>query len=85
MPGALIVNPFDIDAVKHALLEAHRMPAAERRGRMGQMRDAVGESDVHGWASAFLRRLSRSRLRSVVGGSDRQLHPPAPLASGTES
>jgi trehalose 6-phosphate synthase len=85
MPGALIVNPFDIDAVKHALLEARRMPVAERRGRMGQMRDAVGESDVHGWASAFLRRLSRSRLRSVVGGSDRQLHPPTPLASGTES
>ena len=30
MPGALIVNPFDIDAVKQAMLHARRMPVAER-------------------------------------------------------
>jgi trehalose 6-phosphate synthase len=65
MPGALMVNPFDIDAVKQAMLRARRMPAAERASRMREMRDAVGRTDVHTWASSFLKRLSRSRLRSV--------------------
>ena len=30
MPGALIVNPFDIDAVKQAMMRARRMTAGER-------------------------------------------------------
>jgi len=65
LPGALIVNPFDIDAVKQAMLQAHRMPRDERESHMREMREAVGKTDVHQWASSFLRRLSRSRLRTV--------------------
>jgi trehalose 6-phosphate synthase len=65
MPGALIVNPFDIDAVKQAMMRARRMTAGERASRMSEMRAAVERADVHTWASSFLRRLSRSRLRSV--------------------
>jgi trehalose 6-phosphate synthase len=74
MPGALIVNPFDIDAVKQAMLQARRMPPEERAARMSEMRQAVGETDVHAWASSFLRRLSRSRLRRVENA-------PGPLRS----
>jgi trehalose 6-phosphate synthase len=66
MPGALIVNPFDIDAVKQAMLRARHMTTTEREQRMRDMRDAVGRTDVHAWASSFLRRLSRSRLRPVA-------------------
>jgi alpha,alpha-trehalose-phosphate synthase [UDP-forming] len=65
MPGASIVNPYDIDAVKYAMLQARRMPAEERAERMRTMREAVREYDVHDWANEFLRRLSRSRLRPV--------------------
>jgi trehalose-6-phosphate synthase len=76
MPGALIVNPYDIDAVKKALLDARRMPAAERDERMRSMREAVCRTDVHTWAAGFLRRLGRSRLRTVA--------PPSPTARATE-
>jgi len=80
MPGALIVNPFDIDAVKQAMLRARRMPADERASRMSEMRTAVERTDVHTWASSFLRRLSRSRLRSVSGPST-ELRPAAGLGT----
>jgi len=65
MPGALIVNPYDIDAVKQALLDARRMGVAEQEERMRSMRGAVCSTDVHMWAESFLRRLGRSRLRTV--------------------
>jgi trehalose 6-phosphate synthase len=83
MPGALIVNPFDIDAVKQAMLRARHMPVAEREARMGEMRDAVGQTDVHTWASSFLRRLSRSRLRTS-GIASPHLRAAPNLASGGE-
>jgi len=83
MPGALIVNPFDIDAVKHAMLQARRMPEDERISRMREMRDAVVQTDVHQWASSFLRRLSRSRLRTVEGATPR-LRAATNVASGGE-
>ena len=75
MPGALIVNPYDIDAVKQAMLSSKRMPSSERVERMQEMREAVGRHDVHAWAASFLRRLGRSRLRSVP-------LPPDPKPSG---
>jgi trehalose-6-phosphate synthase len=84
MPGALIVNPFDIDGVKQAMMQARHMPVAERRSRMSEMRNAVGRSDVHDWASSFLRRLSRSRLRTV-DSSPPHLRAAPSLASGGES
>jgi trehalose 6-phosphate synthase len=84
MPGALIVNPFDIDAVKQAMLQARRMPLDERASRMAEMREAVGRTDVHTWASSFLRRLSRSRLRSV-GTTPPPLRTAAGPASRGES
>jgi len=84
MPGALIVNPFDIDGVKQAMMAARHMPAAERRSRMSEIRNAVGRTDVHTWASSFLRRLSRSRLRTVES-SPPHLRAAPTLASGGES
>ncbi len=83
MPGALIVNPFDIDAVKQAMLQARHMSATERATRMGEMREAVSQTDVHTWASSFLRRLNRSRLRTVDVTPPR-LRGASNLASGGE-
>jgi alpha,alpha-trehalose-phosphate synthase [UDP-forming] len=68
MPGALIVNPYDIDAVKQALVTARRMSPVERTARMESMRESVRSHDVHAWANSFLRRLGRSRLRPVDTG-----------------
>jgi trehalose 6-phosphate synthase len=84
MPGALIVNPFDLDAVKQAMLQARHMPAQERTERMREMREAVGRTDVHQWASSFLRRLSRSRLRTVENTPPR-VRSATNLASGGDT
>jgi len=57
LPEALIINPYDIEAIKSALLTALSLPVAERRSRMSSMRDNVRHHDVHRWAQHFLERL----------------------------
>src|SRR6185295_18786618 len=51
---ALIVNPFDIDAVADALDRALSMPSDERRARMSALRDRIRTRDVHAWVRGFL-------------------------------
>jgi trehalose 6-phosphate synthase/phosphatase len=51
---ALLVNPFDIDAVAEALDTALSMPDDERRARMSALRDRVRANDVHQWVRRFL-------------------------------
>ncbi len=51
---ALIVNPFDLDAVAEAIRTAVTMPADERRARMSALRERVRRSDVHVWVERFL-------------------------------
>lgn len=58
LPGALVVNPYDTEGVKRALLTAYRMPAAERAERMTAMREQVRHHTVHDWAQTFLERLN---------------------------
>ncbi len=51
---ALLVNPFDIDAVAETLHRALTMPEDERRARMSALRDRVRANDVHAWVGRFL-------------------------------
>ena len=51
---ALVVNPFDVEAVAEALHRALSMPQDERRARMSALRDRVRAHDVHAWVSRFL-------------------------------
>jgi trehalose 6-phosphate synthase/phosphatase len=51
---ALLVNPFDIDAVADALARALTMPEDERRARMSALRDRVRRGSVHNWVRGFL-------------------------------
>jgi trehalose 6-phosphate synthase/phosphatase len=51
---ALLVNPFDIEAVAEALHRALTMPEDERRARMSALRDRVRTNDVHAWVRRFL-------------------------------
>jgi trehalose 6-phosphate synthase/phosphatase len=51
---ALIVNPFDIEAVASALHRALSMQADERQARMSALRDRVRTHDVHAWVHDFL-------------------------------
>lgn len=49
-----LVNPWDIDGTKQAILRAASQASAEGTRRMRAMRRRVFEDDVHHWAAAFL-------------------------------
>ncbi len=51
---AYLVNPYDIDGTKEAILAAVGASPSEQSRRMRPMRRRVIESDVHHWANAFL-------------------------------
>ena len=62
---ALLVNPFDIDAVADALHRAIEMSDDERRARMSALRDRVRAHDVHAWVSHFLESAERAGTRAA--------------------
>ena len=52
--GALMVNPFDIEATADTIYRAYTMPPDERARRMGLLRDEVRRNDVSRWVRWFL-------------------------------
>ncbi len=56
---ALIVNPYDIDAVAEAIAQALTMPEAQRRDRMRALRRRVRSHTVETWTRDFIRELER--------------------------
>jgi trehalose 6-phosphate synthase len=64
--GALLVNPFDIEAVAEAIRDAVLMPAPERIARMRRLRRAVRRHDVFWWVDGFLRAAVARDLRSFA-------------------
>jgi trehalose 6-phosphate synthase len=56
--AALLVNPYDLEGVAHAIHRAVTMPARERRSRMRRMRRIVRDHDIFDWLDAFLRTAS---------------------------
>ena len=64
--GAVVVNPYDIDAIKHALHLAATMPTVDKIARMDAMRAMVRRHDVHHWANAFIRRVFEMRPRPLA-------------------
>jgi trehalose 6-phosphate synthase/phosphatase len=65
LDGAVMVNPYDVDAVAASIERALHMPDAERRARMQTLRRQVMEHDVHAWAAAFLERLAATRAAAL--------------------
>nr|MBA2706328.1 bifunctional alpha,alpha-trehalose-phosphate synthase (UDP-forming)/trehalose-phosphatase [Gemmatimonadaceae bacterium] len=57
--NAIIVNPYDTEALAKAIEDGLRMPAQERSQRMLPMRQRVLESDATAWAQAFIGDLRR--------------------------
>jgi alpha,alpha-trehalose-phosphate synthase [UDP-forming] len=51
---AFMINPWDIDGIKDAILRATRVSRAEAGRRVRAMRRRVREDDVHHWAATFL-------------------------------
>jgi trehalose-6-phosphate synthase len=61
---ALLVNPYDIDAVAEAIHQGLEMPRTERRVRMQRMRRQVMEYNVYRWAASILADLRDLRMEN---------------------
>jgi trehalose 6-phosphate synthase/phosphatase len=72
---AVVVNPYDVDAVAAAMKDALDMPPAVRRARMQNLRVRVREYDIHRWAARFIDELGTSgeRRPAVVLSTARTL------------
>ncbi len=55
------VNPYDLNGMKAALLEAYRADPRDRQRRMRAMRRTVKQADVAAWARSFLDELDEVR------------------------
>jgi len=58
---AWLVNPYDLNGMKQALLEAYQAPERELERRMRAMRKQVSTNDVVAWADSFMTELADVR------------------------
>jgi trehalose 6-phosphate synthase len=58
---AWLINPYDINGMKSALLEAYHADPRELTRRMRAMRKTVKSNDVKAWAESFMSALSEAR------------------------
>ena len=70
LPGALLVNPWNVDGVVERMGTALELDAPERRRRLETMAKRVEALDSRKWADGFLTRLGRHSQR------DRRSPPP---------
>jgi trehalose 6-phosphate synthase len=54
-PGAMLVNPYDVEQMADGILNAFRMIEAERVARMKRMRRVVRNENVFWWVDSFLK------------------------------
>src|SRR4030095_226226 len=54
-PGALLVNPYDVEEMADTTLKASRLTQAERSTRMKRMRHVVRKENVFWWVDSFLK------------------------------
>ncbi|HEX9564448.1 MAG TPA: bifunctional alpha,alpha-trehalose-phosphate synthase (UDP-forming)/trehalose-phosphatase [Gemmatimonadaceae bacterium] len=69
---ALLVNPYDVDAMADRIHEALKMPARERRARMQALRRRVQQRDIVWWARQLLTGLGRRRVPAPASAEDLQ-------------
>jgi trehalose 6-phosphate synthase/phosphatase len=73
--GALLVNPYDVEEMADAVLQAFRMNEGERSARMKRMKRVVRDENVFWWVDAFLRTGTKIIVRSARIFSRRRVSP----------
>jgi trehalose-6-phosphate synthase len=58
LPGALIINPYDIEQTADAIKQALEMPKELQYQKMKQMRRMIMNHNVYAWASGILRTMA---------------------------
>jgi trehalose 6-phosphate synthase/phosphatase len=90
LSDALLVNPYDIEALSEAIERALQLEEGERRWRMARLREALRSSRVDLWAGGYLRSLEahgeerRRRLELVDEASEPTSLPPVALLGDDE-
>jgi trehalose 6-phosphate synthase len=54
LDGAILVNPYDVEAVANAIAQALSMPLEARRQRWERMMPSLLENDISKWCRDFL-------------------------------
>ncbi|HEY0266849.1 MAG TPA: trehalose-6-phosphate synthase [Rhizomicrobium sp.] len=72
MGAALLVNPYDPDAVAAAIARAMAMPLAERKSRHADLYEALLRSDISHWGDRFLRTLMGNATGKAGAARDMQ-------------
>jgi trehalose 6-phosphate synthase len=72
---ALLVNPYDLDAVGNAILRGLSMPLSERRARHEALMSVLSANDIQDWPEKFVRALQ---------AADMPKQPALPLTGGHE-
>jgi trehalose 6-phosphate synthase len=57
--AALLVNPYDQEAVAGAIEQALSMPLEERKARHGSLVKVLSENDIKHWGTRFIAALTR--------------------------
>ncbi len=65
LPDALVVNPYDVDAMAEAMHEAIGMPLERRQERWQAMMNVLRRNDITAWRENFLHAL-REQVASVA-------------------
>ncbi len=60
MDGAIVVNPYDPDAIADAIHTALRLSLKERQNRHARLMKGIRRLDCHWWADAMLAELSNT-------------------------
>jgi alpha,alpha-trehalose-phosphate synthase [UDP-forming] len=62
-PGAMLVNPYDVEQMADTILKTFRMSQTERSAQMKRMRRIVRNENVFWWVDSFLRAGSKIGTR----------------------
>jgi trehalose 6-phosphate synthase len=60
LEGAIIVNPYDLEAVAEAMHLGLTMPLDERQDRWRQLRARINDGDIVQWRQRFVDALKRA-------------------------
>jgi len=61
LSSAVLVNPYDIRGVSHAMQAALSMPLAERRDRYTDMMKVLRRNDIAAWVRRFMEALEQTK------------------------
>lgn len=64
--GAELVNPYDTQSIKQALMRTLNSPSSQRESKMSHMRSVVATNNVEHWAADFLDQLDDAANRQGI-------------------